>query len=68
MKVRNIRSPSHAVALVDVDTELTAIKNLPPGIRASADGKLRTRLLEVLVFEKENWSVIAMFNVDVKTP
>ena len=68
MKVRNIRSPSHAVALVDVDTELTAIKNLPPGIRASADGKLRTRLLEVFVYEKENWSVIALYNVDVKTP
>jgi uncharacterized protein (TIGR02246 family) len=68
MKVRNIRSPAHAVALVEVDTELVAIKSLPPGIRASADGKLRTRLLEVFVYEKENWSVMAMFNVDVKTP
>lgn len=68
MKVRDIRFPSSEVALVDVDTELTAVKNLPPGIRASADGKLRTRLLEVFVNERETWSVIALHNVDVKAP
>jgi uncharacterized protein (TIGR02246 family) len=67
MKLRKIRLESN-VAIVEVDTELNAVKTLPPGIRASADGKLRTRLLEVMVYEGNAWSVVALHNVDVKTP
>ena len=67
MKIRKIRFEGN-VAIVEIDTELNAVKTLPPGIRASADGKLRTRLLEAMVNEKDTWSVVALHNVDVKTP
>ena len=66
MKIRKIQFEG-SVAIVEIDTELSAVKTLPPGIRASADGKLRTRLLEVMVSESGTWSVIALHNVDVKT-
>ena len=68
MKLRELRFVSSGVAIVEVDTELNAVKTLPPGIRGSADGKLRTRLLEVMVYEGNTWSVVALHNVDVKTP
>jgi len=67
MKIRNIRFEG-AVAMVEIDTEVNALKTLPPGIRASADGKLRTRLLEVMVNDNNTWSVLALHDVDVKTP
>jgi uncharacterized protein (TIGR02246 family) len=66
MKVRKIRFEGN-VAIVEIDTELNAAKTLPPGISPSADGKLRTRLLEVMVNENDTWSVVALHNVDVKT-
>jgi uncharacterized protein (TIGR02246 family) len=66
MKIRKIRFEGN-VAIVEVDTELNAARTLPPGIHASSDGKLRTRLLEVLVNESGTWSVVVLHNVDVKT-
>jgi uncharacterized protein (TIGR02246 family) len=66
MKIRKIRFEGN-VAIVEIDTEATALKTLPPGIRASADGKLRTRLLEVMVNDNNTWSVLALHEVDVKT-
>jgi hypothetical protein len=66
MKIRRIRFEGN-VAMVEIDTEVNAVKNLPPGIRASADGKLRTRLLEVMVNDNNTWSVLALHDVDVKT-
>jgi len=67
MKIRNIRFEG-AVAMVEIDTEVNALKTLPPGIRAAADGKLRTRLLEIMVNERDTWSVLMLHDVDVKTP
>jgi uncharacterized protein (TIGR02246 family) len=67
MKIRNILFEG-AVAMVEIDTEVSALKTLPPGIRASADGKLRTRLLEVMVNDGGTWSVLMLHDVDVKTP
>ena len=66
MKIQRIRFEGN-VAMVEIDTEVNAVKNLPPGIRASADGKLRTRLLEVMVNDNNTWSVLALHDVDVKT-
>ena len=66
MKVRNIRWEDRVV-IVEIDTELSAVKTLPPGVRASADGKFRTRLMEVMVNDNGTWNVVAMHNVDVKT-
>ena len=67
MKIQRIRLEGN-VAIVEIDTEVNAVKTLPPGIRASADGKLRTRLLEVMVNDNNTWSVLALHEVDVKTP
>ena len=67
MKIQRIRFEGN-VAMVEIDTEVNAVKTLPPGIRASADGKLRTRLLEVMVNDNNTWSVLALHDVDVKTP
>jgi uncharacterized protein (TIGR02246 family) len=67
MKVRKIRFEGN-VAIVEIDTELSAIRMLPPGIRASADGRLRTRLLEVMAYDQNTWSVVELHNVDVKSP
>jgi len=66
MKIQRIRFEGN-VAIVEIDTEVNAVKTLPPGIRASADGKLRTRLLEVMVNDGGTWSVLALHDVDVKT-
>jgi uncharacterized protein (TIGR02246 family) len=46
MKIQSIRFVRDDVAMVDIDTELSRYATLPPGLQASADGKLRTRLLE----------------------
>jgi uncharacterized protein (TIGR02246 family) len=66
MKIRSIRSVREDVVLVDIDTELSRFASLPPGVNASADGKLRTRLLEVIVKERFDWGVFALYEVDVK--
>jgi len=67
MKIQRIRFEGN-VAMVEIDTEVNAVKTLPPGIRASSDGKLRTRLLEVMVNDGGTWSVLALHEVDVKAP
>ena len=66
MKIQKIRFEGN-VAIVELDTEVHAVKTLPQGIRASADGTLRTRLLEVIVNDNNTWSVLALHEVDVKT-
>ncbi len=66
MKIRNIRFEG-AVAMVEIDTEVSALKTLPPGIGGSVDRKPRTCLLEVMVNERDTWSVLAFYDVDVKT-
>ncbi len=53
MKIRNIRFEG-AVAMVEIDTEVSALKTLPPGIGGSVD-------------RKDTWSVLALYDVDVKT-
>jgi uncharacterized protein (TIGR02246 family) len=67
MKIQQIRFEGN-VAIVEIDTEVNALKTQPTGIRVSADGKLRTRLMEVMVNERDTWSVVALHDVDVKTP
>jgi uncharacterized protein (TIGR02246 family) len=72
-KVQSIHFVRNDVAIVDIDTEMIGYKGLPPGVRAPADGKLRTRLQQVMVKEPSprgdsDWSVVALHNVDVKTP
>jgi|OpeIllAssembly_1097287.scaffolds.fasta_scaffold44672_2 uncharacterized protein (TIGR02246 family) len=64
--VHSLRFPRPDVALVDLETAVTGYKGLPPGVRAAADGSLKTRMLQVLVEDGGQWRVAAYHNVDVK--
>jgi uncharacterized protein (TIGR02246 family) len=66
MSVSKIRFLRPDVAIVDVSTELSDLQRMPPGVRGMADGKIRTRLQEVFVRDKGEWSIASYHNVDVK--
>ena len=63
-KVRFVRPD---VAIVDVETELSELKDSPPGIRPGCDGHIRTRLQEVFVRTAGEWRIESYHNVDVKS-
>ena len=57
------------VALVLVETEISGIRNLPPGgVAMAADGVLRTLGLNVFTKEAGTWVMAAWHNTDVKPP
>lgn len=67
MSPTRIRFVRPDVAIVDVATELSDLQGrTPPGVRAMADGKIRTRLQEVFVKDKGAWQVASYHNVDIK--
>lgn len=67
MSPTRIRFVRPDVAIVDVVTELSDLRGrTPPGVRAMADGNIRTRLQEVFVKDKGSWQVASYHNVDVK--
>ncbi len=68
LKVRRIRFLRPDVAIVDIDTEVTGSKKLPPAIHVDADKVIRTRLQQVMVKTGADWAVAAFHDVDVKTP
>ena len=45
------------IAVVEIETEMTGFKSLPPGVKASADQKLRTSMLQVIKKFNDNWEV-----------
>jgi len=53
------------VALVEIDGAVTGASRLPPGVKASDNGALNVKLLEVMTKEKGNWSIAAFHNVAV---
>jgi hypothetical protein len=55
------------VAVVEVLTSVTGFQKLAPGLSTDKNGRLRTRLLQVLVKDKSAWSIVAYHNVDVKS-
>jgi uncharacterized protein (TIGR02246 family) len=55
------------VAVVEVLTSVTGYQKLSAGTSADAKGRLRTRLLQVLVKEKGEWEIVAYHNTDVKS-
>jgi uncharacterized protein (TIGR02246 family) len=61
-KLRFIRPD---VAIADVDAEISEFSVLPPGIRAGADGVMRSKLQMVLVKEGDSWWITAFHNVGV---
>ena len=56
------------VAVVEVLTSVAGVVSaqLAQGTGADAKGRLRTRLLQVVVKQGEEWKVVAYHNVDVK--
>lgn len=56
------------VAVVEVLTAVSGVvaAQLAPGTAGDATGRLRTRLLQVVVKQGEAWKVVAYHNVDVK--
>jgi uncharacterized protein (TIGR02246 family) len=55
------------VAVVEVLTSVTGIQKLSPGTNTDDKGRLRTRLLQVIVKDGGEWKIVAYHNVDVKS-
>ena len=53
------------VALVEIDGTLIGAKELPPGVKATPDGAVHVKLLEVMTRERGTWSIAAFHNVAV---
>lgn len=68
LKVRRVRFLHPDVAIVDIDTEVSGFKKLPPTVYLDLEKVLRTRLQQVMVKTGTEWMVAAFHNVDVKTP
>ena len=68
MSVTKIRFVRPDVAIADIATELSELHGAPPGVKPGADGRIRTRLQEVLVKDGGTWRIASYHNVDVKEP
>jgi uncharacterized protein (TIGR02246 family) len=64
--VSRVSLPVPGVAIVDVDCTLQTRAAAPTALPPSADGIVRTSLLEVLVKDEGEWRIAAYHNVDVK--
>lgn len=65
VEIERLAFPEPNVALVELLTTLTGHRGLPPGIRAAADGRLLTRMLEVLAKRDGRWRIVACHNTAV---
>ncbi|MDI1336910.1 MAG: SgcJ/EcaC family oxidoreductase [Lacunisphaera sp.] len=54
------------IAIVDISTEVSELKGMPPGVKTATDGKIHTRLQEVFVKEPTGWRIASYHNVDIK--
>jgi hypothetical protein len=54
------------VATVETLTSVSGMPQTPPGTVADSKGRLRTRLLQVVVRQGSEWKIVAYHNVDVK--
>lgn len=54
------------VAIVHVLSSVTGFESLTQGLGTDSKGRLRTRLLQVLVRENGSWRIVDYHNVDVK--
>lgn len=64
-KIRFVRPD---VAIVDIATVVSGLVGVPPGVKPASDGRLHTRLQEVLVKNDGAWWIESFHNVDVKEP
>ncbi|MGH7523864.1 MAG: SgcJ/EcaC family oxidoreductase [Gemmatimonadales bacterium] len=64
--VERLRFHGSTVAVAELLTELSDFRGLPPGIPADADGRLRTRMLEVFAKSDGSWKIVACHNTAVR--
>ncbi|WP_232380078.1 SgcJ/EcaC family oxidoreductase [Polyangium fumosum] len=64
--VRKLRFVEPTVAVVDTDHVVTGYTGLPPGVQATEQGVLRTRMRYVMKQSGGTWSIVAGQNTDVK--
>ncbi|MDC3960460.1 SgcJ/EcaC family oxidoreductase [Polyangium jinanense] len=64
--VRKLRLIDSNVAVVDTDHVVTGYAALPPGVQATEQGVLRTRMRYVMKQSGGMWSIVAGQNTDVK--
>jgi uncharacterized protein (TIGR02246 family) len=65
LAITKLRFVRPDVAIADNDAEMSGFSTLPPGVRAGADGVMRSKLQMVLVKERESWWITAYHNVGV---
>ncbi len=68
LDVVSLRFVRPDVAVVDALTRVSGFSKAgpPPVVHADAKGRLRTRLLQVLVKDGDDWKIVVYHNVDVK--
>jgi uncharacterized protein (TIGR02246 family) len=54
------------VAVVETLTAVIGVQKLPPGMSADDKGRLRSRLLQVMVKDAGEWKIVAFHNTDVR--
>jgi len=54
------------VAVVETLTAVSGLSQTAPGTATDSQGRLRTRLLQVMVKESKDWKIVSYHNVDVK--
>jgi len=64
-EVERVSFPGSGVAMVEILLRLTGARAMPAGIVPSADGVVRTRLLEVFEMRRGVWTLIACHNTVV---
>ncbi|MHB1095143.1 MAG: SgcJ/EcaC family oxidoreductase [Gemmatimonadaceae bacterium] len=65
VEIERLQFPEPNLAIVELLTTLTGYRALPPGIRATAEGCLMTRMLEVLTKRDGRWRIAACHNTAV---
>lgn len=58
--------PQPSMALVETLTAVSGVSQMPPGAALDSKGRLRTRLLQVIVRRDGEWKIVAYHNVEVK--
>ncbi len=65
VELERLQFPEAHVAIAELLTTLTGFRALPPGIRPTADGRLVTRMLDVLIERDGRWRIVACHNTAV---
>ena len=62
----SLRFLTPEVAVVEVLTSVTGVTRPPPRMTLDRQGRLRTRLLQVVAKQARDWEIVVYHNVDVK--